>query len=45
MQVITLIGSCVVMGMQEGENTKDDSSEEEREVECLAAFCQIGKDW
>jgi hypothetical protein len=45
MQVITLIGSGVVMGMQEGENTKDDSREEEREVECLVTVCQIGKDW
>jgi hypothetical protein len=33
------------MGMQEGENTRDGSNEEEREAKRLVALCQIVEDW
>jgi hypothetical protein len=44
MRAITLTCSGVVMGMQEGENTKDNSSEEEREARYLMTMRRIIKD-
>jgi hypothetical protein len=33
------------MAMQGGENTRDDSNEEEQEAKGLVALCQIVEDW